>query len=907
MSSTTVASHDLNIAGHLTAMARREPYRLAVVVPSGRDRSGRVRYTHFTYRQLDQDSDQIAAGLRAIGLARGARTIVMVRPGLDFFSLVFALFKAGLVPVLIDPGIGLKSLGQCCLEAAPDVFIGIPRAVLAQRILGWGGKSVRQIIQAGGARAPMGRRGLIRLDEVRDRGRNSRDQGRTHGSRPAVFSPTEPAAILFTSGSTGPPKGAVYTHAIFQAQVEILRGLFAIEPGEIDLCTFPLFALFVPALGMTAIVPDMDPTRPALANPARLIEAIEDFGVTNLFGSPALLRRLAARDAAVTGKLSTLKRIISAGAPISARTLEQLAPQLVFPTEVHPTYGATESLPVATIGSREILDETRLLTDIGKGVCVGRPVDGIEVKIIAIRDDPIPTWSDDLIAPQGDIGEIVVAGAVVTREYFNRPEATSMAKILDPTGQLVIHRMGDLGYFDDRGRLWFCGRKSQRVILPGETLFTIPCEAIFNSHPDVARSALVGATLRGQVVPVICIEPNRRLARSQRDVLRQELLDRASGFARTSKIRTILFHRSFPVRHPPQCQDISREARPLGVEEIIMSRVEIGPVLVTGGGGFLGTALVRMLHERGVPVRSLARRYYRHLEKLEAEQVQGAIADPAVVAAAVAGCKTVFHTAAKAGIWGAAEEYQETNVEGTRNVVAASRLAGVERIIFTSSPSVVFNGKDLAGVDESAPYSSRFEAAYPRTKVRAEQIVLQANGPDLATVSIRPHLIWGPGDNNLLPRIIARAKRGQLRRIGRSDPLVDPVYIDNAADAHILAAERLHAGSAIGGRSYFVTQGQTIPLWEMVNRMLAAAKLPPICRTVSLPLAIAAAGVLELTYSLSRRSQEPPMTRFLARQLSTTHWFKIDAARRDLDYEPKVSIDEGLSRLERWLSEGSGV
>jgi nucleoside-diphosphate-sugar epimerase len=339
----------------------------------------------------------------------------------------------------------------------------------------------------------------------------------------------------------------------------------------------------------------------------------------------------------------------------------------------------------------------------------------------------------------------------------------------------------------------------------------------------------------------------------------------------------------------------------LGFQEIVMSRREIGPALVTGGGGFLGTALVRLLRARDLPVRSLTRRYYSHLDELGVEQVQGDIADPAVVAAAVKGRKTVFHIAAKAGIWGSQVDYQKSNVDGTRNIVVAGRSAGVERIVFTSSPSVVFNGKDLTGVDESVPYSSRFEAAYPRTKARAEQLVLEANGPDLATVSIRPHLIWGPGDNNLLPRIISRAQRGQLRQIGRNDPLIDPVYIDNAAEAHVLAAERLEYGSTIAGRSYFVTQGETIPLWQMVNRLLAAADLPPVKHTVSLPVAIVAAGVLEVAYSLVRRDEEPPMTRFLARQLSTTHWFSIEAAQRDFGYEPRVSIDEGMRRLERWL------
>jgi acyl-CoA synthetase (AMP-forming)/AMP-acid ligase II len=547
LSSTSVAVHDLNIANHLSAMARREPFRLAVVVPSGRDRCGRVRYTHFTYRQLDQDSDEIAAGFSAIGIARGARSVVMVRPGLDFFSLVFALFKAGVVPVLIDPGIGVQSLGRCCHEAAPEFFIGAPRALWAQRLLGWSRASVRQVIQVGRTPMPFGRPKVMTLDEVRCRGRHNLDKSRSQFDQAAGFLPTDPAAILFTSGSTGPPKGAVYTHAIFQSQVELLRRLFAIEPGEIDLCTFPLFALFAPALGMTSIVPDMDPTRPANADPAKLLEAIEDFGATNLFGSPALLRRLVARVGDAPRRLSTLKRIISAGAPVSARTLDELAPQLIFPAEIHPTYGATESLPVATIGSREILEETRQLTDIGKGVCVGRPVDSIEARIIRICDEPISTWSDDLLIPQGEIGEIVVAGPLVTRAYFNRPEATRMAKILDPDRQMVHHRMGDLGYLDDRGRLWFCGRKSQRVILDSETLFTLPCEAIFNCHPEVSRSALVGVSLRGQVVPVICVEPIGRLTRKGREGLRQELLERASQYTHTRMIRTILFHRSFPV------------------------------------------------------------------------------------------------------------------------------------------------------------------------------------------------------------------------------------------------------------------------------------------------------------------------------------------------------------------------
>jgi len=547
LSQTSTLAEPLNIAAGLSAMAAGQPHTMAVIVPDGRNRAGRVRYTHLTYRQLDQDSDRIAHGLLETGVDPRTRAVVMVRPGLDFFSLVFALFKAGVVPVLIDPGIGLRNFGRCAREAAPEVFIGIPRALKAQRLLGWGRETVRRrILVAPGRAAAVGAK-VKTLDDLRRAGEAALERrgGSTHSI--ASFAAAETAAILFTSGSTGPPKGAVYTHAIFQAQVETFRSLYAIEPGEIDLCTFPLFALFAPALGMTAIVPDMDPTRPARVDPAKIFEAIDDFGVTNLFGSPALLRRLVEGAETCCQRLPGLKRVISAGAPVPATILERLARLLDPPAQIHTPYGATESLPVASIGSTEILGETRHATDRGMGVCVGRPVGGVEARIIPIRDDPIPLWSDDLMVADGQIGEIVVAGPIVTREYFNRPQATALAKIADPARGMVYHRMGDVGYRDEQGRLWFCGRKSHRVILADETLFTIPCEAIFNTHPAVSRTALVGASRRGEVVPVICVEPIHPLSRSEQHQVRQELIDRGAAFSHTKRIQTILFHRSFPV------------------------------------------------------------------------------------------------------------------------------------------------------------------------------------------------------------------------------------------------------------------------------------------------------------------------------------------------------------------------
>jgi len=320
--------------------------------------------------------------------------------------------------------------------------------------------------------------------------------------------------------------------------------------------------------------------------------------------------------------------------------------------------------------------------------------------------------------------------------------------------------------------------------------------------------------------------------------------------------------------------------------------------LVTGGGGFLGGAIARQLIARGDTVRSLARNQYPQLDVLGVTQVLGDIADYDAVSTATAGCDVVFHVAAKAGIWGRYDEYHMANVIGTENVLAACRKHGIRHLVYTSSPSVIFDGRDMEGVDESVPYPAHYEAHYPRTKALAEQMVLHANGPELVTVAVRPHLIWGPRDTNLIPRIIARARAGKLRRIGKASKLIDSVYIDNAAAAHVLAADRLAPGSPVAGKVYFVSQGEPIPLWDLVNRILRAAGLPPVTRTVPVWTAHLAGWMMESVYGLLRRQDEPPMTRFLADELTTAHWFNIDAARRDLGYVPCVSIDEGLRRLE---------
>jgi nucleoside-diphosphate-sugar epimerase len=324
--------------------------------------------------------------------------------------------------------------------------------------------------------------------------------------------------------------------------------------------------------------------------------------------------------------------------------------------------------------------------------------------------------------------------------------------------------------------------------------------------------------------------------------------------------------------------------------------------LVTGGGGFLGKAIVRLLHERGDAVRTFSRNEHPALAGLGVEHCRGELADAEAVKRAAAGCDMVFHVAAKAGVWGPYEEFYRANVLGTRHIIDACRHHGIQRLVHTSSPSVVFDGSDMQGVDESLPYPKHFEAFYPQTKAESEQLVLQANDQQLATVALRPHLIWGPEDNHLVPRILERGARGELRKIGTRECLVDTIYIDNAALAHLQAADHLAIGSAVAGKAYFISQGEPLPLWEVVNRILAAGGLPPVTRTISPTLAYNIGAVLEKVYTLFKLRGEPPMTRFVARELSTAHWFDLSAARRDFGYQAVVSFDEGIERLRAWLA-----
>jgi acyl-CoA synthetase (AMP-forming)/AMP-acid ligase II len=611
-----------------------------VVCPAGRDRAGRVTYSQFTFRQLDQESDRLACGLQRIGVQPGQRIVLMVRPSLEFISLTFALFKAGAVIVLIDPGMGRTNIFNCLEEVDPDGFVAIPvvhwirmlsrkfpRARLNVRVgRGWGPgytATYRSLLELGGE--SLAGSGTLTPDPSPG-GRGEPEPGEF----PIVRTqPTDPAAVIFTSGSTGPPKGVLYEHGMFNAQVDLLQQFYGIEPGEVDLPGFPLFGLFNAAMGVTTVIPDMDPTKPAKVDPLKIIEAIRDNGVTQAFGSPALWNRVGSYCVEKGIVLPSLRRALSAGGPVPIRVLEMMtqvltgtvpesegsprrhrgtendkvrstssmsseglppfaeertdsgelapsstcsAPLSVPPclrgesssrirlADLHTPYGATESLPVASISAREVLARTAAKTRQGAGTCVGRAFPGVDIRIIPVTDGPIASIEQTRFLPVGEIGEIIVRSPSVTREYFRRPEPTAAAKILN--GETFWHRIGDVGYLDDEGLLWFCGRKAHIVYTADGPLYSVCCEGIFETHPLVYRAALVGIGPRGRQKPVVVIEPFP--GKMPYNIIEEELQLLARSMTLTSKIETFEFINAMPVdtRHNVK---INREALVLWV------------------------------------------------------------------------------------------------------------------------------------------------------------------------------------------------------------------------------------------------------------------------------------------------------------------------------------------------------
>ncbi len=525
-----------NIVSALFRMADSQPDTLAIALPEAPGKplpkEGPVPYRNISFRELAQETNLIATGLLASGFQRGDRVVLMVPSGLEFFTLSFAFLQCGIIPVLIDPGIGMKNLKKCIGESEPVGFIGITKAHVARILLGWGKPTVKKLGTVG-TRLFWG--GSL-LKQIKAAG-NSQEPI-------SCFEPNadDLSAILFTSGSTGVPKGVMYTHGNMQQQVRMISNTFGIRPGEVDLPTFPPFALFNPTAGMSSVIPDMDPTKPAHVDPERLIRVLKQYDVTNMFGSPSLLDRVGRYGEANNIKLPTLNRVLSAGAPVPAKTLRRVTTMLNDGVQILTPYGATESMPVASIGSHELLeDEVQKHSAAGGGICIGRPVEHLEAQVIRISDDPIAAWSDELVVETGVVGEIVVKGKNVTQAYFNREQATELAKIRD--GNQVRHRMGDLGYMDEKGRLWFCGRKAHRVKLADKELYTVQCESVFNQHPDVYRTALVGVNQQA----VLCVEIDRESENPVKEEIKTDLLQWAADHDLTRDIKTILFHPSFPV------------------------------------------------------------------------------------------------------------------------------------------------------------------------------------------------------------------------------------------------------------------------------------------------------------------------------------------------------------------------
>ncbi|MEM9801556.1 MAG: fatty acid CoA ligase family protein [Planctomycetota bacterium] len=526
-------SERVNIASTLSRGAAERPDAAAVVAPGPR----KGEWTTTTYAELDALASRIASGLKASGVEKGMRAIVFVRPGRELIAITFALQRLGAVPVLADPGMGRERLLAAVERMAPEVFIGIPLAQVARVVfrsafasvrlfvtvgprLGWSGTTLARVIAAGSPNF-----------EAEDTAAD------------------DPAAILFTSGSTGPPKGVLYTHGIFAAQVDALRTLYDFRPGEVDLACFPLFALFDVAFGMTSVFPEIDVSRPATCDPRKVVRALEESGATTSFGSPAIWRRVLpyCHDQGI--KLPQLTRLLIAGAPVPPDLIQKAHAVLPIGGDVFTPYGATEALPVASIAGREVTPGLLGPIGNGAGTCVGRPASGVEIALIRIEDDPIARWSDDLEVGLGEIGEVCVRGPFVTAQYAEDARATERAKI-DAGDGTVWHRMGDVGRFDGEGRLWFLGRVAHRLETLQGVRMPVPVENVFNQHPRVARTALVGVGRRGAETPLLVVEATpgeHPKGETMTQGFIMQLREIGRRVPRAADVEHFLFHPSFPV------------------------------------------------------------------------------------------------------------------------------------------------------------------------------------------------------------------------------------------------------------------------------------------------------------------------------------------------------------------------
>lgn len=532
-----------NTARFLTLMAREHCGRTAILEPVSVDRHKQVAFNSVTYAELEDLCNAYAALFQHKGVEKGTKMLMMMRPGIEFTAATFAAFKIGAVPVLIDPGMGRRNFLSCVRDTRPEAMLAISPVHWLRPLFRRDFSSVRLSFSLGAFPPPL----VTRLERTATAS-SIKETGAARFPEPETAL-DDPAAILFTTGSTGPAKGVLYTHRTFIAQVEMIRKLYDAGPQHVDMSAFPLFALFAVAMGMKTVIPKMDFTRPAEVDAEMMVNTIKSQNVSFSFGSPALWRTVAAYCLKNGLRMPTLRRVLMAGAPVSAHLHEQVLAVISPEGETRVPYGATEALPITDFNGREMLADTATRSAGGEGYCVGRVNPGLKIKVIRNTPDAIPEWDESLVLPTGEKGEIVVCGEVVTHSYHQKPEATAKAKIRDAAG-VIWHRMGDMGYFDQKGRLWFCGRKTHMVTTPERTYYSVCVEAVYNNHPRVFRSALVGVEFKGRPSPVLMVQPRPGQLPVKREELRRfkhELRKTAEHYDICKGIDIFIFVDNFPV------------------------------------------------------------------------------------------------------------------------------------------------------------------------------------------------------------------------------------------------------------------------------------------------------------------------------------------------------------------------